>query len=469
MELDQEPESPDWWLVLLGRRLRARQKNLARWRKYYKGDHPLPVGPRKVSEAYLDFQKKARTNFCRVVVQSSVNRLLTIGVTDANGKALDDAWYWWQANRLDSRQKQTYRTALSQSIAYMMVGPHPTKKDPLGRTVPLITPEHPSEVIVDHDPATWERRAGLKAFYDPVTRTAHATVWTLDHRVDYLARGVGALSWGLNSWDSKVETENKLKKIPIVPYSFQEEIGEEPEAEFEPAIDIQDRINLGMLNRMTAERYSAFRQKYVTGHKFKRRMDPATGLEILDPSGQPQVEQPFRPDPGAVWASEGEQTKFGEFSQTDLLGYLKTHQADVQDLLVTTSTPAYLYAGDMINIATDTVVALDVMHVAKVQEYQVSFGESHEDTLSLAALVAGSDTDFTESEIRWADPRQLNPAVVADQAVKRRSMGYPLEMVAEDMGESPQRIKRLRSGTVSEALTGTRPIPAVVVTGDGGQ
>jgi hypothetical protein len=475
--LDTTPLSPDWWLLRLGRKLRDRQIQLNCWWDYYSGNPPLPQGPKGPASVYLDFQRKARTNFLQMVVDASVHRLLAIGITDADGRSDDEAWRWWQQNRMDSRQKQIWRTALSQSESYAIVGPHP--KDPKR---PLITPEHPREVIVEYDPATGERIAALKAWYDDIEQVGKATVYLPDVVAKYqtAARWSGRrpLPWGPDNWGVRLDLdgefmeveENPLGEVPVVPFVCAPELGELPQPDFAQGIDIQDRINLSMLNRMTAERYSAFRQKYVTGHKFQTITDPETGLPILDPiSGQPRIEQPFRPDPGTLWASTGENVKFGEFSQTDLLGYLKTHQADILDLLILTHTPAYYYAGDLINVSADTVIALDTNHVAKISEYQTGFGESLEDMFGLAAKVAGSDRDFVSSEVRWKDPRQLNPSVVADMATKIKSIGYPLGVVAERMGESPQQVKRITTGSAQDAFlaaalnpAGQQPEPAAV-------
>lgn len=433
--------SPDWWLLRLGRRLRDRRPDLAEWRDWYRGDHPLPQGPRKATEAYRDFQKRARTNFLGAVVDASVNRLRVLGVTDGQGRPDDDANRWWQQNRLDARQVQVYRTALALSESYAIVGPHPV--DPKR---PLITPEHPSEVIVDHDPATGERRAAVKAWYDDVARRGRANVWMPDRIVRYVIeeRGPGDLVWTDAAWTVLEAAEHSLGAVPVVPFTCRPDLGERPEPEFAGVVDIQARVNFGVLNRMTAERYSAFRQKYVTGHKFKRRTDPMTGLEV--------IEQPFVPDPAALWASEGENTRFGEFSQTQLLDYLKAHEMDIRDLLVISRTPAYYYAGDLVNIGADTVNALDLLHVAKILEHQANFGESWEDVDGLAARVAGVERDYTMAEVRWADPRQFNPSVVADMATKYKSIGYPLSVIAEKSGESPQMVRRITSEAAADQL-----------------
>lgn len=433
-------DAPDWWLLRLGQRLEQRKDDLRLWRRYYRGDHPLPEGPKKATAAFRDFQRSSRTNFCSTVVDASVDRLRVLGVTDDQGTPDTAAWSWWQANKLDARQVQVYRTALSLSEAYAIVGPHPREGMP-----PLITPEHPRQVIVDVDPATGQRRAALKAWFDDIEKVGRANLWLPGKVFKYVTepRSDGPLPWGPRVW-SFLSDAPSTSEVPVVPFACRPDLAEDPLPEFGGILDIQDRVNFGVLNRMTAERYGAFRQRYVVGHKFRRRTDPMTGLEV--------IEQPFTPDPAGMFASEGTDTRFGEFSQTALMDYLKSHEMDIRDLLVVSRTPAYYYAGDLINIGADTVNALDMLHVAKVGEHQANFGEAWEDVLQLAAEVAGAPRDLTAAEVRWRDAREFNPAVVADQAVKLRSIGYPLAVVAEKVGESPQMVARITSESAADAL-----------------
>lgn len=451
--LDDTSYTPDWWLLRLGRRMRDRRSDLDRWWDYYLGNAPLPSLPKNAAAAFLEFQRKSRTNFCRPIADAPVHRMQVLGVTDADGNADADALRWWQANRLDSRQKQIYRTMTAQAQAYVIVGPHPSRREPDDETpAPLITAEHPRQVIVEMDPATGERAAALKAWWDDVDRLGRATVYLPDGLQRYVTPGRTGerLGWGRESWvpDGDYE-EHDLEAVPVVPFQCRPDLMEDPEPEFAGVLDIQDRINLGVLNRMTAARYSAFRQKFITGHKFRKRVDPATGLEI--------VEQPFVPSPSAIWASEGENAKFGQLDATDLSGFLKEHESDVRDMLVLSHTPAYYFASQLVNISADTVNALDVNHLAKVAEHMAALGEAWEDVLQLAARQAGVDRDYTMSEVRWADPRRLNPSVIADAATKKHSIGYPLAILAEEMGESPQRVRRITSEAAGAALLASVP------------
>lgn len=456
--LDETPEldNPDFMLLRLGRKLRKRSGVLDEWWRYYRGRPPLPELPRKAEQAFVDFQRKSRTNFCGVIANSTVHRLRALAVTGPDGKPDANAARWWQLNRLDSRQKQVWRVAMAQSVGYMLVGEHPTATEANGRPSPLITAEHPRECIVERDPATGEPYVGIRAIHDDIDGYGYAWVFYDDIAYAYRTRErctPARLPWGPDSWvplDDGVPHD--LLRLPLVEFARLPDLGEDPEPEFAGVLDVQDRVNMGVLNRMSASRYSGFRQKWVRGHKFARKVDPATGLAT--------VEQPFVPGPNSVWVSEGENAQFGQLDATDLTGFLKEHASDVRDMLIISQTPAYYYAGDLVNISADTVAALDLMHVAKCREHTAAFGEGLEDVFALAAAQAGMPEDYTSATVRWARPEYLSPAVRADAAVKLKSVGYPLDVIAEDMDESPERVQRIMASAAASALLGASLLPA---------
>ncbi|MFD9282785.1 phage portal protein [Streptomyces mirabilis] len=458
--LDETPDldNPDFMLLRLGRRMRKRAGVLDGWWQYYRGRPPLPELPKNAEAAFIDFQRKARTNFCGLIANATVHRLLALGVTGPDGTPDDKASRWWQANRLDSRQTLVWRCGMAQSVGYMLVGPHPRLVEDNKRPSPLITPEHPSECIVEYDPETGEPLVGLKAYANDIDGYGYARVYYDDRSFPYrTAERCGSrLPWGPDSWvyvgDQDDGELHDLGRMPLIEFARAPDLGEDPEPEFACVMDAQDRVNMGLLNRMAASRYSGFRQKWVKGHKFAKRRNQETGLIT--------VEQPFTPGPNTVWVSEGENAQFGQLDATDLSGFLKEHESDVRDMLIVSQTPAYYYASDLINISADTVSALDLMHVAKVREHIASFGEGLEDVMSLAAAQAGVPEDYTEATVRWANPQYLSPAVQADAATKLASIGYPLDVIAEDLGESPQRVRRITAGAAAAKLLAASLLPA---------
>lgn len=453
----EEPGAPGWWLLRLGLKLKHRRKRLDVWQAYHDGDAPLPVPPKGTREAFTRFQELARSNLTEVITASSVNRLKMIGITDANGDPDETTWRWFVENKIRARQKQVYRLSMRQAHAYVSVGEHPKK---LGQ--PLILPEHPHSVITEQDPATREVAAGLKAWVDDWTGFGRAVIQTPEgiNRYQTVKKvGAGNLPWGADSWEPygidarPAEEPNPYRRVMIVPFTRMPDLGVEPVAEHACVLDIQDRINMGVLSRISAERYAAWRQKYVTGHKYQARKNP-DGSPMVDPvSGLEMRVNPFVPGPDTVWASEGDSVKFGEFAATDSAGFIRSHESDILDMFTISHTPPTTRMSQLVNIATDTVALLDANHLAKVGDHAMNYSDSWEDVRICAALVAKEEEATEERrEIRWQDPRTLNPSVLADAAVKMHTIGYPLGVLAENMGESPERIKRITGGAAGDEL-----------------
>jgi hypothetical protein len=457
--LDETPEidNPDFWLLRLGRRMRKRERMLDEWWRYYRGRPPLPELPKNAQQAFLDFQRKARTNVCQLIANASVHRLTALGVIGPDGEPDDRASRWWQQNRLDSRQKLVWRAAMAQATGYMLVGEHPTRTEENGRPSPLITAEHPRECIVECDPETGEPLVGLKAYHSDIDGYGRAVVFFDDVRFPYRTkeRCGQRLPWGPDSWVPVGGDEGEphdLGMLQLVEFARMPDLGEDPEPEFAGVTDIQDRMNLGVLNRMATSRNAGFPQKWIKGHKFSKKVDPTTGLIT--------VEQPFVPGPSAIWVSEGENAMFGQLPAADISGFLKEHETDVRDMLILSHTPAYYYAGDLVNISSDTIGALDILHVAKMREHIAAFGEGLESVMALCAAQAGVPEDYTEAEVRWANPAHASLAVKADAATKLKSIGYPLDVIAEEMGETPATVRRITAGAASQALLAASLLPA---------
>lgn len=435
--------SPLEWLERLGGQLQDRWPRLHRWQRYYSGDHDLPSGPSQHAEAFMRFQRFARTNLCGVAVDSMVDRLHAEGVRTATADLDTRVWGWWQSANLDARQAAVYRTALSQSAAYVIWGPD-------GRGGARVTVESPRNVITERDPADRSLTlAALRAWYDPFAQRWLATVYLPGGRYYFQQRQTNdgkLLAAGMfkaASWETRQPADKGPDMVPVQAFENADELST-PVAEFDAAIDVQDRLNLTVLNRLTAERYSAFRQRWAVNLQLED--DPVTGLPM----------SPFKPGVDQIWTAEpGEpgdpEVKFGDFAQTDTTQMLRGAEADMRAFAALTRTPLYYLPGDMVNIGADAIAALDAGHNAKCRQRQAVWGEDWESVLRGIAQVAGETTDLSDAEIIWRRPENYSPAQVGAYGVNLKSVGYPVTVIAERMGDSPQQIDRLRAELANDA------------------
>ena len=436
--------TPEQWLTRLGGQLQARWPRLERWQRYYDGHQDLPSGPSQHAEAFIQFQKKARTNLCGLSVDSMVDRTYAEGIRTSS-KALDArVWSWWQGARLDARQAAVYRTALSQSAAYVIWGPGKTPERP------RVTVESPTNVITETDPADSSLTlAGLRCWYDPFERRWLATVYVpggryySQHRATSDPKVLLQGMFDANRWETRREADRAPETVPIRAFLNADELSE-PTAEFDRAMDVQDRLNLTVLNRLTAERYASFRQRWAVNVALED--DPVTGLPL----------SPFKPGITQTWIVEpGEpgdpEPKFGDFAQTDTTQMLRGAEADMRLFAAITRTPLYYMPGDMINIGADAIAALDAGHNAKCRQRQSVWGEDWEAVIAGIGELAGVKDDLFDAEMIWRRPENFSPSQIADYGSKLRGMGYPLAIVAERIGDSPQQIARLRAEQAAEA------------------
>lgn len=453
--------SPVDWLLRLGPVIVRRVADVTFWSRYYKGDHDLPSGPSQHKAAYLRFQALARTNLCGLCVDSRVHRMKVIGYSDGSstGGSNDAVWKLWQTAKLDSRQFAVYRRAFYQSISFVIVSPHPTKPG-----TPRISIEGPRNVTVASDPAEpTVRLAALRLWHDPYEKRWLATVWVPGQRHhfetfrEHKDELTGQIGWKAEDWQVRASPARSPETIPVIPFANADE-GDEPRAAFAPGVDVQNRLNLTVLNRLTAERYAAFRQRYLLNYTPEE--DAETGLPV----------PPFNPGSDQIWTvpppEPGEAPPIlGDFAQTDTNGMLQAISADIRSFAAVTLTPVYyLPGGDLINISGDAIAALDAGHVQSIKERIAAWSENWEEVLGLSADIAGISEDLSSGEVRWAQPENLQPGILADYGVKLQAVGYPLPIIAEKLGDSPQQIAKLRAeaakAQMQAALTAQVTAPA---------
>jgi len=169
------PDSPGQWLLRLSQKLDRRLPRLHDLDARLRGDSPLPEGAQGHASAYRRFQRKARTNFAELVVESVRERMTVTGFRtaaagDENGDR--EAARIWDENGLAVESADVHESMLGLSDGYTIVGVDP------GTGRPIITGEDPRQVVTIHDPVRQRQvRAALKLFHDPELERDYAFVY----------------------------------------------------------------------------------------------------------------------------------------------------------------------------------------------------------------------------------------------------------------------------------------------------
>jgi hypothetical protein len=455
-----EAGSSEWWRQRLLRRLLARRDDMHILDAYYAGQHRLAFASTKYREAFANLFRAFADNFCLLVVDAERERLNVEGFRVGNDREADaDAWAIWQRNDLDARSAIAHTEALVKGICYVAVWQD-------GDGQPLITIEDPLQVIVDQDfGGRGPRRAALKVWQDDSQRL-FMTLYLPDRIEKWQSktplRNGSAFSvdrWTRpDQWEPREEPgeqwplPNALGVVPIVPLVNNPRLTGDGRSEIANVIPIQDAINKTIADMLVASEYGAFRQRWVTG------------IDIpLDENDQPI--EPFRTAVDRLWIANpvegGQAPQFGEFSQTDLSGYVQTVEMLVQHIASITKTPPHYLLGQSGTFPSgEALKSTETGLVAKSRLAMRYFGEAWEEVIRLAFKVMNDDrADILDSETIWRDPESKVQSELTDAVMKEQALGVPQEALWEKLGYSPQQIARFRRMTAARALLAPLPTP----------
>lgn len=450
-----------WWLKRLYAELMSpeTQGYLNLMNNYNIGNHRLPEGHKRMRAAFRALQRYARSNYTGLIANSVLERLEVTGFSTGADPAQSmdtNAWRIWQANRLDVNSTLVHGAALVFSRTYVIVGPN--LKDP---TTPLITAEDPRQVISALDPRDRTTvLAALKVYDDDIFNLRHAILFLPDKIYYFQAtlpktKDVRELLWQPEMvWadgtdilvtDETGAVDNPLGEVPVVAFVNRPQLDGTGIGEFEDVIDVQDRINNGLLDRLVISKMQAYRQRWMTG------------VSMKDENGNPQT--PLQPGADLVWSVEDDKAKFGDFDQTDVTPIVAASSADITDLAAISRTPPHYLLGRMANISGDALQAAEAGLVSKCRDRIRSYSDSWESVMRLAFKVINEDLPV-DTQTQWSDPALYTLVSRGDAAIKFAAAGVPWSYAMAVLNYSPQDIARMRQEKIQDAmLLALQPAP----------
>lgn len=351
----------------------------------------LPSGaPREVH----DLARVSRVNVLKFVVNSRVQNMFVDGFRVPRSADDVPAWRAWQGNRLDARQVGVHRAGLSYGAAYMTVLP--------GNPVPVMrgaSPRHMTVAYGDDDDwpafALEKRRDGMWRLFD-------------DQFVYMLVEGDSDRLEMRDSQEHGVRYQGE-PVTPVVRFRETEDLDDPVVGIVEPFFNLQDQINITTFGLQVAQHYGAFRQRYVLGWLAETE------------------EQKLKATASKLWTFEDhpDDISVGEFSQTDLDGYINSREATLRHLSTVSQTPAHELLGQLVNMSADALAAAEASQRRAITENQTMFGESHEQALGLAGELMGQRVD-PSAYVRWRDTEARAFGMVVDGLGKLAQMlGVP--------------------------------------------
>lgn len=412
--------------------------------EYTNGLRGRPDIPEGASQEVRDLAKLSVKNVLGLVRDSFAQNLSVVGYRAATARENAPAWDLWQRNRMDARQAEVHRPALTYGAAYVTVTPGVDG-------VPVLRPRSPRQILATYiDPAldpwpqyaleTWvtqrnakQRRMGV--LYDDTY------MYTLD---------LGALSTG----DTAAEIARVTRPIsvlevidvvrhgatyegepvcPVIRFVNSRDADDMIVGEIAPLILQQQAINSVNFDRLLVSRFGAQPQRVITGWAGNK-------AEVLKASAM------------RIWTFEDPDVKTQSFPQASVEPYNAILDEMLQHVAMTAQISPSQVTGKIVNVSAEALAAAEANQQRKLAAKRESFGESWEQTLKLAAEMYGENPDAAQettaeagAEVIWRDTEARSFAAVVDGVTKLAGAGVPIEhLLTVVPGMTQQQIQAIK-------------------------
>ena len=440
--------------------LLGRRSNIKTYDDYYAGNQALNFASKEWAEFHRNQYASFSDNWVATVADALNERLRVDGVRLPKGSQQDEdrLWGWWLDNNMESESSQGFLESIIAARSFVIAW------SPDGET-PVLTWEHPSQVIVGYQADGSGRKTGaLKTWVDEdyehlVYFTRHA-IWKWRRPYLELTQGnqtpsglqiIGDISVDVGGWDAWQPEEddvwpvpNPLGVIPVVEVPNRPRLQTGPVSDVAGAVSMQDAVNLLWAYLFGAADYASLPARVVMGQE-------APKIPLLDKDGQKVGEQNIplsELQKGRILWLTGQDAKIAEWSRADLKVFTDIIEVAVGHLGGQTRTPAHYFVANkgLSNINGETLIATETPLVKKADEFALYSQKPMSEIWQIMALAVGDvklAVAARRAQTTFANPGIRSESQLGDYVLKLRQAGYPFGYILEKLGESPGEINRI--------------------------
>lgn len=403
---------------------------------WYRWNHDAPHQPQHSTREYRELSARAQTPWLGLVVTSVAQALYVEGYRQATAAEDSQPWeYGWQANGMDRRQVPVHRAALAYGLSYETVLPGTNDFE---ERMAVIRGHSPRRMIAVYDDPAGDDWPHFAMQADPA-KVSGSTGYALRVYDEADVYFLNADSGGTSI--TYIENrEHNVGRCPVVRFSNLLDLEGRADGEVEPYIPVAGRIDQTVFDRLVVQRFASWVVRTIAG---------MSASETADATGETPAQVKLRLRVEDILVAEDNDTKFGSLPASDLSGFIEASKADIMALAAVSQTPAHELLGQLANLSAEALAAARASLTSKVDERQHSFGESHEQSLRLAAWIMGDEEGARDvtSQVRWKDTEIRSLSQAADALGKLAQMlGVPVELLWEKIpGFTDQDVERAKA------------------------
>ena len=406
---------------------------LRRRRDHAAGRGGIPDVSEDASEELRDIARVSRLNMCGVVRDTFARGLSVVGFRSPSAQDDDPAWAWWQAHRLDARQRQVYKHSLTYGEAFVSVLPDDRMGDPARPVIwsPLSVMadyEEPGDLFPSSAILMRHTAEGVSVL---MVDSTHVTTGIVrirrkgdGSRAATRMRDIEIIG---EPWEHGA-TYGGAPVCPVVRFLDESsDDGDRGVGVVEPAIDLNRAMNQVNFDRLVVARYGAHDQKIIIGWTA-----PKDHLARLSAAHIGAIDE----HPNDVRIDRWQASPLGPYNE--LISELR------EQVALELSIPLWA-AGNISNVSTDTAAMIEAAHQRELQAKRDGLGESWEQVIRLAVAMSGGPQPSESAEVIWRETQARAFGAVVDGVTKLAQAGVPIEELLDMIpGMTQQRMNAIR-------------------------
>lgn len=404
------------------------RKRLEEIQSYLNNDRKLAWLPFGATPELQAISRMSRVNVADLVLKATTQQMFVDGYYSEDSATDDSVMRTWSLNKMDRKQIGIHRSGSAYGVTYVVLTP--------GDPVPVQRPVSPLKMTTAYDwtDEEWPQLAledmgrGVWRLYD--STHIYVLSWTEDKR---RISGDVPLNFEL------VDTfEHNVGVCPVVRYVADVDIDSPVRGDIEPILPVIDQLQMVTFQLNLSQMYDAAGRKLIVG-----RMLDDLERELM--AAGANTTTLIDADPDSV--------RVVEMSQTDLGGFIESRRATLELLSALSQTPTQELLGSIANLSAAALDETRESTDRKVNEREVTFGESHKQLLAQTGSIQGHDVD-PFAEVRWKVTRPQRQVAMVDLLIKMSNdLGVPQEALFQYLPFSYSEIEEMRNA-------GMQPTPS---------
>src|SRR5690554_14235 len=336
-----------------------------------------------------------------------------------------------------------------------------------------ITFEHPDSAIVDYDPITRQRRAGLVIWQDDANEYAELSGNSLVTRLQRpklaLVGGERRVAPDAREWQLDGDPrKNPLGAVPLVEFRNSQLLDNDPASDIEVVRSIQDTINLVWAYMLNALDYATLPQRVAMADEPREAiLDEDTGEEIGD--------RPVELDrliKERIMFLGADAKGIAEWTAASPDAFVQVVELGKQHIAAQTRTPSHYLVEGGSNIPAAGYQLAEAGLVSKTNE-RIGYATPAVREINRLVAVAEGKAQLAEQIVNggkpmWAKPQYRSEEQLMDGLQKMRDIGFPIRWIAEEYGLGPNEVDRVMDMIAQEQQELYGGYPAMIGAGSGG-